>query len=318
MTLLVLVVLVVFWMVVRLVSVNQIASPATVSDVHTSSVHNKELSAYIEDQQAYEAHFVNFASAIKQQDARELSRSLFISALVVLVIGLVVAYLIAKVLMKPVREAYESQERFLQDAAHELRNPLAVMAVALQQHKNKTPNSELVTIFRRQTRRLVAINEDLLFLERKRTDIAEQLNVSELLQDVIEQLSPIAASKDITISSKIQDNIFAKMSAEDYIRITKNIVDNAIKYSPHKTTVTVEQVYEKSSIHLVVRDQGIGIPPSDLKNIGERFFRASNVGERDGTGLGIAIIKKILHRYAGTFSISSDKHGTKVHIRIPT
>jgi signal transduction histidine kinase len=204
----------------------------------------------------------------------------------------------------------------VQDAAHELRNPLAALTAALQQTKQTGP---LITIFKRQTKRLIHINEDLLFLERRTKQEPIKVNVSELLQDVIEELQPLAHKKSIQIEQKIQENVHKTIAPNDYVRLVKNIIDNALKYSPKNSNIHISQEKIKNTVTIIVEDHGIGIPATDKNSIGDRFFRASNTGEIDGTGLGLAIVKKILNSYGGSIQIESKQNsGTIVTITLPT
>jgi signal transduction histidine kinase len=307
------------WGVLQTINVTQIGSRSNSAEVHANASKSQELAAYINDQKAYEAHFVTLASAVKNQEKNRLTVALGVTAVGVLLFGSVAAYLATKLLMKPVEDAYTSQERFLQDAAHELRNPLAALTIALQQHKGEEAvDRRLLDTFRRQTRRLVQINEDLLFLERKSQEKLSTVNLSDLLPDVLEDLSISANNKHIVLDLRTDSGISKTMAASDYVRVLKNVLDNAIKYSPAKSKVHVRQTISKGTIKIIVQDSGIGIPKTDLAKIGDRFFRAKNVGTVDGTGLGIAIIKKILNSYGGTYAIASTQNqGTTVTITLP-
>jgi two-component system, OmpR family, sensor histidine kinase CiaH len=306
------------WSVLQVVNSTQIGTAATVSEVHETASNNKELTEYIASQQKYEAHFVNLTTSIKKQEQRKLTVALAATALITTILGGIAALVASKKLMKPVAEAYDSQERFLQDAAHELRNPLATMSVALQQAQSHAPSPALMKTFHRQTKRLVSINEDLLFLERRTEQMPQVINLSDLFEDVIEEALPLAQKKSIKITHKTDPSISKKMITGDYVRMLKNVIDNAVKYSPENSTVTVKQSVIKRTITIEVKDPGIGIPAAELTHIGERFYRAKNVGITDGTGLGLAIVKKILNRYKGSINITStSQKGTTVVVSVP-
>lgn len=308
------------WGVLQLVNITQIGTNATAEEVQKTSAHSKELAAYMDDQKAYKAHFVTLASVIKEQEKDRLTLALGATAIGVLAIGIIVVVFVTRQLMKPVIEAYASQERFLQDAAHELRNPLAALTIALQQHKQDAASTKrLIDTFTRQTRRLVQINEDLLFLERKGQSKLTSVNLTDLLMDVLEDVSLSANRKKIKLYIKENHNVVKTIVASDYVRILKNLLDNAIKYSHEKSTVEISQVLDHGHIKITISDRGIGIPSSDLHRIGNRFFRAKNVGIVDGTGLGVAIIQKILNSYGGKISITSiEGKGTTVTLTIPS
>lgn len=306
------------WIAMQLYSNRQISVPANSELVHSTTQDDAALSQYINEQKKFEAHFINLATEIRKQDSREITKAMAGISVIVILSGTLISFFITRRFMKPVRAAYESQERFIQDAAHELRNPLAAMTVALQNAESSKQDDPLVKTFRRQTNRLIHINEDLLFLERQNHQDPQILNLADLLYDVVEELQPLASGKSVKIDIKSEDNISKNMVSSDYIRLVKNIIDNAIKYSKKGDTVTIRQNVIKGDIVIKVVDQGIGIPKSDQLSVGNRFFRASNTGEIDGTGLGLAIVKKILNIYRGDLEIkSTPKKGTTATIKLP-
>jgi two-component system sensor histidine kinase CiaH len=304
------------WAILQSYNIKTIGTPAHSSEIHAPSEDNEAFAQYIEDQKEYEAHFITLATSIKEQEQNRLTGALAITSAIVIVVGVMIAVIAARKLTKPVIDAYESQERFIQDAAHELRNPLAAMTVALQQTKQRSP---IITIFKRQTKRLIHINEDLLFLERRAKQSPELTNISELLEDVVEELQPLAHKKNIKFKTKIDKDIIKVIAPNDYIRLVKNILDNAIKYSNKNSSIELAQYKSKNEIVISVKDRGIGIPKKDKDSIGSRFYRATNTGNIDGTGLGLAIVQKILNSYGGSMNIESKLNsGTIVILKIPS
>jgi len=304
------------WAILQSYNIQTIGTPAHINEVHIPAADNPEFAAYLEQQKEYEAHFITLASSIKEQEQNRLTGALAITSIIAVIFGTLIAIIAARKLTRPVVEAYESQERFVQDAAHELRNPLAALTAALQQTKQTGP---LVTIFRRQTKRLIHINEDLLFLERRAKQEPQHINISDLLQDVIEELQPLAHKKSIVIKEYIELEIMKTIAPNDYVRLVKNILDNSLKYSNKNSVVEITQKKHKHDIIIKVKDNGIGIPIKDKPAIGSRFYRASNTGTIDGTGLGLAIVHKILNSYGGSIDIISKINvGTTVTITLPT
>lgn len=311
-------VVVVMWLALQTFNNRQIAVPASADYVHSSAEGNLALSEYLEDQKDFEAHFVSLATEVKNQDSEDLTQALAVISVFVVVGGIIVAIIASRKLIKPVEEAYQSQERFIQDAAHELRNPLAAMTAALQKANSSKADDQLIRTFRRQTKRLIHINEDLLFLERHANQEPVLLRLDELLADVVEEVQPLASSKNVDVIVKSDQEITKKMTSSDYVRLVKNIIDNAVKYSKPRGKVMITQVKEKGHVIITVIDQGIGIPKKDLETVGNRFFRASNTGPIDGTGLGLAIVQKILNIYGGKYEITSSVgKGTKVVVTLP-
>jgi signal transduction histidine kinase len=273
--------------------------------------------AYLDSEKDFEAHFVTIASLVKQDQQKSLGKALLLTTIPVIIIVTAISYFVAKYLLKPVRESYESQERFLQDAAHELRNPLAAMSLAIENADKSYTDKALLITMQRQTKRLIRINEDLLYLERRTPgNKITEVNISDLLEDILEDLQVSIIDKNLNLVTKIQKNIQLKIDPKDYIKMSRNIIENAIKYSKANKKLIVQLSQDKQIVFLVA-DQGIGIPEKDIEHIGERFYRAKNVGEVDGTGLGIAIVKKVLNVYGGDMSIfSKTNEGTSVKITL--
>ena len=284
-------------------------------ELHSIVEDSPAVVEYLEQEKDFEAHFVSIASLVKNDSQKSLGQTLLITTVPVIIVAAVIGFLVSRIVMRPVKESYESQERFLQDAAHELRNPLAAMSLALENEKTNG-NNEFYKVVNRQTKRLVRINEELLFLERRSPDKAVQTsNISNLLEDVLEDLRQPIVFKKLQVKTKIQPDIEMKINGEDFIKLSKNIIENAIKYTKPGKRIEISLVKDKK-ISFTVKDQGIGIPEKDLNNVGERFFRAKNTGDIDGTGLGMAIVKKIVNVYGGEFMIKSKvNRGTTVNIK---
>ncbi len=317
MTMLVLTIGVTFF-VLQVINVLSIGSNADMAEVRKAAEKHSALNQYIDEQAGFEAHFVTLASAIKDAEEDRVTIALLATSITVLIFGSIAAYLIAQRLMKPVEEAYLSQERFLQDAAHELRNPLAALSAALQEAERKGTGPELLQTFKRQTKRLVSINEDLLFIERQQYQNSSLINISDLLEEILEDMQSVILKKRMVLDLQIEPNVYRTLVPSDYVRLMKNIIDNAIKYSPVGSSVRIVQAQTKHGVKIIVQDKGIGIPKKELEHIGERFYRAKNVGKVEGTGLGFAIVKKILNSYGGTLDIESTLgKGTTITISLP-
>jgi signal transduction histidine kinase len=287
------------------------------SDELTSMVANDPaVSEYLEQEKDFQPHFITIANMVKQEQQSSLTQALILITIPVLIVSGSIGYLVAKHLLKPVKESYESQERFMQDAAHELRNPLAAISIALQ-NGGAGENTKLITTLRRQTNRLVGIVEDMLFLERRKSgDKVADTDISVLLRDVLEDLQPAISSRALKLKTQIEDEIIIRIDPQDFIKLTRNLLENAIKYSGDGKNIAV--IMKKTGrVNLQIIDQGIGIPESEIQSIGERFYRAKNVGKVSGTGLGIAIVNKVLNAYGGKMTISSTLgKGTTVNITL--
>ena len=102
-------------------------------------------------------------------------------------------------------------------------------------------------------------------------------------------------------------------------QVFSNLLDNAVKYTPDKGTLTVTAVLNDTMIEVGIEDTGIGIPPKDLSRIFERFYRVDKARSRElgGTGLGLAIVKHLVEAHGGTVSVQSASIGSRFTVRLP-
>jgi signal transduction histidine kinase len=166
--------------------------------------------------------------------------------------------------------------------------------------------------------------EELLTLAR--TDSNDQLInpstffLDELLTLIVQQFEPIAETKDILLSGKIEGNIMYFGDKERLHQLFVILLDNALKFTPLEGKVTLFCRKEGNSIKISIEDTGVGIPSKDLPRVFDRFYRSDKNRERKtgGTGLGLSIAKWIVEVHEGTIKIESkENEGTKVFIKLP-
>lgn len=274
-------------------------------ELHSLIEPGSDLEAYVAEQKEFEAHFVELTRLVKEQQREELTEVLLIATIPIAIVAGVFGLYVSRYALGPVKRAVQSKERFLQDAAHELRNPLAAMQIAIDNRRQKAISEAMfLTTIRRQTKRLVGINEDLLYLEREQKSESGRVDAVQLIQDLIEDMQPIITKKKIKLQLNVPDSAIVAIDTNSFIKVAKNIISNALKYTPDGGTVKIA-VASGKTIEIVVTDSGIGIDKKDLERIGERFYRGSNTKNIDGTGLGLAIVYKVLDTYGGTMNITS-------------
>jgi two-component system, OmpR family, phosphate regulon sensor histidine kinase PhoR len=208
---------------------------------------------------------------------------------------------------------------FVANVSHELRTPLTsirgfaetLLEGALEDEKN---NRRFVEIIKNHAVHLSNLTMDLLTLATLESDsIAsnyEPVDFESLLREAVESIRPLGAEKkhEVTLSINGELPIF-EADREKLRQVLRNLLDNAIKFTPEKGRIHVEAVLSGngSSIEVHVRDSGIGIPFSDLPRIFERFYRVDKARSRDqgGTGLGLAIVKHIVEAHRGKIEVKS-------------
>lgn len=234
-------------------------------------------------------------------------------------------YFLAGRTLRPIQDIVNEQNRFVSDASHELRTPLTVLRseieVALRDKKlNLKDAKALLQSNLEEVTHLQQLSDNLLELsqlEINQTSL-EPLDVGYLTQQVIKRMSSIAKQKNIGLINNVK-NIEVKGNKNMLTELFVILIDNAIKYSPANTSVIVSSSVTGRSVHIKVKDQGIGIEKENLLHIFERFYRTdSSRSKNHGYGLGLSIAKKIVERHHGSISAKStvDK-GTTFTVTLP-
>ena len=213
------------------------------------------------------------------------------------------------------------------DIAHELRTPLAVIQSNLE--------AMLDGVLRATPEELVALHQETLLLNRLITDLrtlslaeAGQLRLEkrpvhpgELIRQVAERMSLRAQDKHIDLVAEAGDGLpEIKADPERLTQIVTNLVDNALRYTPPGTRVTLSAHVAPGGVELAVADSGPGIPPEDLPHVFDRFWRAEKSRNRatGGSGLGLAIVKQLVEAHGGRVQVeSSAGAATKFTVQLP-
>lgn len=256
----------------------------------------------------------------------DLMNILFVSDGLILLFTLVAAYLSSKRTLAPLEIAYKKQARFVADAAHELRTPLAVMKAGSEVILRKDrAGSEYIKFIKEsldEIERLTMLSNNLLFLvnNKKKVSSFSEISFSELCKKQIDIMRVYADMKEIKIEDKINDNLIILGIKDDLIRLVINLLKNAIDYNKKGGIVTISLKKGIDKIVLSVEDSGIGIKKEDLSLIFERFYKADNSRTQNssGTGLGLSIVKEIADEHHGTIKVTSNLEiGTTFTVVLP-
>lgn len=227
-----------------------------------------------------------------------------------------------------IHKAFESQERFIADASHQLMTPLTSMKSALELELIQRPKTKWLQSQLQEVDNLIHIVKDMLLLARADAGMAplnlEIIVLNEVVAEAIRRCQDQANLKNIRLDLQIllsEDQFeFPTVRAERdlLLQAIRNLIENAIKYSQEKTTVSIEIQQDDSHVFLRIKDQGSGIPEEDLEKIFERFSRSSNATKTQGFGLGLAISWQIIKMHQGRLSIpSTSKNGTCFEVELP-
>lgn len=221
-------------------------------------------------------------------------------------------------------DAFEREKRFAGDAAHELRTPLAALKTQVQVALKTKDREEQALIFQNlitSVDRLVHIVQQLLTLSRLVPEAARiydivDLNLSKITADIIAQLVPSAIEKNIEISLDAPQTAMMKGNLTGLSILIRNLVDNAIRYTPEKGNVTVDIRDENDKYVLLrVTDTGPGIPEELRARVFERFYRGIG-NDTTGSGLGLAIVQQIVHIHHAKIDLLSPKKGSGLIVEV--
>lgn len=204
-------------------------------------------------------------------------------------------------MLSRLEKSLAAEQRFTADASHELRSPLSAIQMRLQVLKRKYQEDaqlkQALQMIQNDVNRGTQILENLLLLARLDPEHAEQLpkqqvNLKVLVQDVLQALQPLAQEKEIHWNLKLED-VVIEANAELIFSCIRNLVDNAIRYTPVQGQVEIRTIVESQNVQLMIENSGEGIQADVLQRLGERFYRA--LGTRtQGSGLGLSICQKIM------------------------
>lgn len=223
----------------------------------------------------------------------------------------------------------QQQKQFTSDAAHELRTPLAVAKSTLQatqMHQRQVDEyKSAIEDALKDVTRMERLTEELLVLARldETHELAEmrEVRLDSLLADLVEVYDEKVRVSGGGVVLEEGPAASVRGDSDELIRLFCNILDNAVRYGPPGGTIRVGLKREPDNCATVcVHDAGGGIPPDDLPNLFDRFYRAdhSRSSSTGGVGLGLAIAKEIARRHRGDISITSNStSGTTVSVRLP-
>lgn len=226
-------------------------------------------------------------------------------------------------LLARVAATLENERRFTSDAAHELRTPLAALKTQLQVAQGATDSGERDQAVAKAIAagdRATRLVEQLLTLARLEHDAwkrqAETVDLHRLAAEALAEAAPIAARKGIRLSLIDEACIEMRGHAGLLAILLRNLIDNALRYSPPQTEVGVSVRRVGSEVLLEVQDQGPGIPAAEREAALKRFHRLEGA-EASGSGLGLSIVARIaeLHGAGLALTEGADGKGLKVSLR---
>jgi len=234
-----------------------------------------------------------------------------------------------RTLERSLKEAELGRRRFLRRLDHEIKNPLTGLRAALvnlQETRSAEERQRAANNARRAVDRLSRLLADL----RKLSDLEERslenlpVNVPELLQDMVEAACSLPAygQREVNLLISRVPSPFPTVKGDrDLLGVAMyNLVENALKFTSESESVEVRALEDGRTIVVEVADSGPGIPAEDLSNIFEELYRGSNARGVDGSGLGLALVRRIVALHGGEIDVRSQQEeprGTVFTVRLP-
>ncbi|MDR3519448.1 MAG: HAMP domain-containing sensor histidine kinase [Candidatus Pacebacteria bacterium] len=259
--------------------------------------------------------------------AQDILLNRFLTIDIILIFFIVVlGFLLTHKTLAPIKSNMQKQKRFIADASHELRTPIAVIISGLEvnldnkkldfEGAKKTLENTLGEMrdFSKLSNNLLDLSKYDMPTETK----YEPIDIGELINSIVEKNKSLASFKEITIEAKVKTGTIVSGNKIELSRVFYNILDNAIKYTPHNGKILISEKISLNNYILTISDNGNGIPKDIIAKIFDPFFRGDVSRSTEGAGLGLTLSKKIIENHKGTISIKSEENkGTNVIISLP-
>ncbi|MGB5745943.1 MAG: ATP-binding protein [Desulfobacterales bacterium] len=225
------------------------------------------------------------------------------------------------------QEAFDRQKQFIADASHELKSPITLLLLSLEEAVQRPDlpdglRQQLIrqTDIMRRMSRLVKNLLDLSALEMQETISTDGFDLAGLVRSILEDYEDVFAARKIEVAGDMPQKLPMRGDPEKLQRMLINLVDNAVKYNHEGGSIRISASGKNRDIELSLSNTGGGIPPEDLVHVFEKFYRVekSRSPQFGGAGLGLTIVKRIVELHNGRIRIKSEPDGwTRIDIVFP-
>jgi two-component system sensor histidine kinase CiaH len=303
-----------------------------INELHTG-IYN-QYSRWLDAYKTFGLHTPGSPSEELTSRSQHILTELVYLNLFVLVITSVACNILAKRTLRPIEAAHEQQKRFTADVSHELRTPLTAlkMETEVMLLDKKASSKALRTTLQsnlEEVEHMETLINNLLLLSsmeaHKLRTVFRKLDIQTLVNDATGTVSTLASAKKIRLVSKLEP-VYTKGEPTTLTQLIVILLENAIKYSPEKSTVTITLNKGKGRAVIDIQDKGKGIPAAALPHVFDRFYRADSARgsiQADGKptkgyGLGLSLAKLIADLHDGEIIISSTEgSGTQASVILP-
>jgi len=258
-----------------------------------------------------------------------LRTSIIVSLVILIIVAAILSAYLATRVVRPIRQAYEKQVYFVQDASHEMRTPLAVIKGKLELLAHSWGDKiddhfEHISKMMTEVRGLEKLNTDLLLLSKEDLDLAVNITnfkLDDFINDLSEFYIDLAEIKEKTFKvNKPKEEIFVQWDYDKIKRAIVILVENAFKYTGDNGEINLNVEDINKYVKITVKDNGIGIKEEEQKRIFDRFYRSEVVRGQNisGTGIGLSLLKSISKNFGIKLKvISKYGEGSEFILMIP-
>ena len=248
-------------------------------------------------------------------------RSFLLSSALISVGGLLLVFLIVLLVsgrvIRPISESYEKQKRFITDAGHEIKTPIAIINADAEVIELESGESEWTDDIKAQTKRLAALTDDLIFLSKMEEDVkltVIEFPLSDLAEEAAKSFESLAKTQSKSFTYDIEPNVSVTGDQKGIRQLMNVLLDNAIKYSPEGGKIRLELKKSGRGAYIAVSNTAEGgISREKLSHMFDRFYRGdASRSEKSGYGIGLSIAKAVVEAHKGKISASTPDGKTMV------
>lgn len=237
---------------------------------------------------------------------------------------LVLMLLFSKHIIKPVAESYEKQKRFITDAGHEIKTPITIIDADAEVLEADINDNEWLQDIRKQTKRLAALTNDLIYLSRMDEEQPKVQTIdfpmSDMVSEAAHSFQALAAARSKTVEVDIEPMITVHGDENSLRKLVSILLDNALKYASDNGTISLAMKKTGRTVCLTVSNPADNIQKGSLNYMTDRFYRAdsSRNSEKGGYGIGLSIAKAIVAAHKGKLNIySPDGACIVINVQLP-
>ena len=251
--------------------------------------------------------------------------SVIISIVGLLLVSIII-FLISGRVIKPVAESYEKQKRFITDAGHEIKTPLAIInADADVLEMDIGGDNEWLDDIKKQTKRLTELTNDLIYLSKMEEGnfnlVIEDIDLSSIVASQAESFKARAATGGIDLKASIKQDVHIRGDKKTIEELVSILMDNAVKYCPGGGVIDIRFTSGAKNAQIdITNDTNEDIPQKDLEHLGERFYRTDKSRNSDsgGHGIGLSMASAIVSSHGGKISFAKRREKSlSVNVLLP-